>query len=256
MIPRIKTPKQIEKMQVAGRITGEALLYAKEFIHEGVTTKEIDDKIRRYIEKCGAKPTFLGYGGFPGSACISINDEVIHGIPSYKRVLRNGDIVKIDVGAARNGFTGDSAATFAVGEISEEAQRLIDVTRESFYEAIKAIENTPNPIIMDIGKAVSAHAEANGFSVVRKYVGHGVGASLHEFPNVPNYPAIGDASSRIKIIPGMTLAIEPMINQGTRVVKEMPDGWTVVTGDGKLSAHYEHSIAVTDNGIIILTKVD
>ena len=240
-------------MRVAGRITGETLLVAKELIREGVTTKEIDEKINRYIKKCGARPTFLGYGGFPGSACISINNEVIHGIPSHKRVLKNGDIVKIDVGAEWHGFTGDSAATFAVGEISEEAKRLIDVTRESFFKAIQAIENTPNPRVGDIGYAVESHAKENGFSVVRDFVGHGVGANLHEDPNVPNY---GTQGRGVRIYPGMTLAIEPMVNQGTHMVKMLSDGWGVVTADGKLSAHYEHSIAVTDNGIILLTKVD
>ena len=250
---QLKTPEQIEIMKIAGRITGEALLVAKEMIHEGVTTKEIDEKINRYIKKNGCKPTFLGYGGFPGSACISINDEVIHGIPSHKRALKNGDIVKIDVGAQYKGFTGDSAATFAVGEISPEAQRLIDVTKQSFFEGIKAIENAQNPRIGDIGFAIQSYAEANGFSVVRVYTGHGVGASLHEDPNVPNY---GTAGRGVRIYPGMTLAIEPMINQGTPKVRVLSDGWTVVTADAKLSAHYEHSIAVTENGIVLLTKVD
>ena len=240
-------------MKVAGRITGETLLMAKELIREGVTTKEIDEKINRYIKKCGAKPTFLGYGGFPGSACISINNEVIHGIPSHKRVLKNGDIVKIDVGAEWHGFTGDSAATFAVGEISSEAQRLIDVTRESFFKAITALENTENPRVGDIGYAVESYVKENGFSVVRDFVGHGVGANLHEDPNVPNY---GTKGRGVRIYPGMTLAIEPMVNQGTHMVRMLSDGWGVVTADGMLSAHYEHSIAVTDNGIILLTKVD
>ncbi len=250
---QLKTPAQIEIMKIAGRITGETLLMARELIKEGITTKEIDDKIRLYIKKCGAKPTFLGYGGFPGSACISINDEVIHGIPSSKRVLKNGDIVKIDVGATYKGFTGDSAATFAVGEISPEAQRLIDVTRESFFKGIEAIEKTPTPRIGDIGFAVQSHAESNGFSVVREFVGHGVGAQLHEEPNVPNF---GTAGRGVRIYPGMTLAVEPMINAGERGVKTLKDGWTVVTTDGALSAHYEHSIAVTDNGVILLTMVD
>ena len=250
---QLKTPEQIELMKIAGKITGEALLVAKEMIHEGITTKEIDEKICRYIKKNGAKPTFLGYGGFPGSACISINDEVIHGIPSHKRILKNGDIVKIDVGAQYKGFTGDSAATFAVGEISQDAQRLIDVTRDSFFKAVEAIEKTQNPRIGDIGFAVQSYAEANGYTVVREYTGHGVGAELHEDPNVPNY---GTAGRGVRIYPGMTLAIEPMINQGTPKVKVLHDGWTVVTADGKLSAHYEHSVAVTDNGVILLTKVD
>lgn len=250
---QLKTPEQIEIMKVAGRITGEALLVAGEMIHEGVTTKEIDDKIRKYIEKCGAKPTFLGYGGFPGSACISINDEVIHGIPSHKRILKNGDIVKIDVGAMWHGFTGDSANTFAVGEISKEASDLIEATKQSFFEAIKAIEGAEVPRIGDIGNAVSSYVERLGYSVVRDFVGHGVGANLHEDPNVPNY---GTAGRGPRIYKGMTLAIEPMINQGTHEVRMLNDGWGVVTKDGKLSAHYEHSVAITDNGVILLTKVD
>ncbi|MBQ8343844.1 MAG: type I methionyl aminopeptidase [Clostridia bacterium] len=250
---QLKTPEQIEIMKVAGRITAEALLVAKEMIHEGVTTKEIDDKINQYIKKCGAKPTFLGYGGFPGSACISINDEVIHGIPSRKRVLKNGDIVKIDVGAMWHGFTGDSARTFAVGEISEEAKKLIKATEESFFEAIKAIEAAEQPRIGDIGYAIQSYVEARGYSAVREFVGHGVGAKLHEDPNVPNF---GTAGRGVRIYPGMTLAIEPMINEGTEKVRMLNDGWGVVTADGKLSAHYENSIAVTDNGVIILTKVD
>ena len=250
---QLKTPEQIEIMKVAGRITGEALLVAKELIKEGITTKQIDDKIRTYIKKCGAKPTFLGYGGFPGSACISINNEVIHGIPSNDKILKNGDIVKIDVGAQWKGFTGDSAATFAVGEISENAKKLIKTTEECFFKGIEAIEKAQNPRIGDLGFAVASHARSNGFSVVEQYTGHGVGAELHEDPNVPNY---GVAGRGVRIYPGMTLAVEPMINEGTEKVKVLHDGWTVVTADGALSAHYEHSIAVTNNGIILLTKVD
>ena len=250
---QLKTPEQIELMKVAGRITGEALLVAKEIIKEGITTKEIDDKIRTYIKKCGAKPTFLGYGGFPASACISVNEEVIHGIPSNSKVLKNGDIVKIDVGARWKGFTGDSAATFAVGEISDEAKKLIKTTEECFFKGIEAIEKAENPRIGDLGFAIASHARSNGFSVVEQYTGHGVGAELHEDPNVPNY---GTQGRGVRIYPGMTLAIEPMINEGTEKVKVLKDGWTVVTADSKLSAHYEHSIAVTNNGIILLTKVD
>ena len=250
---QLKTPEQIEIMKVAGRITGEALLFAKEMIQEGVTTKEIDDQICRYIKKQGAKPTFLGYGGFPGSACISVNDEVIHGIPSHNKILKNGDIVKIDVGASWKGFTGDSAKTFAVGEISEDAKKLIKATEECFFEGIKAIENAQNPRIGDLGYAIQSYVEERGFSVVREFTGHGVGANLHEDPNVPNY---GTQGRGVRIYPGMTLAIEPMVNQGTNHVKTLNDGWTVVTADGKLSAHYEHSVAVTSNGIILLTKVD
>jgi len=250
---QLKTPKQIEIMKTAGRITAEALLVAEEMIREGVTTKEIDDKINQYIKKCGAKPTFLGYGGFPGSACISINDEVIHGIPSHKRILKNGDIVKIDVGAMWNGFTGDSARTFPVGEISDEAKKLIEATKESFFRAVKAIEETEHPRVGDIGHAVQSYVEARGYSVVREFVGHGVGANLHEDPNVPNF---GTAGRGVRIYPGMTLAIEPMVNQGTEKVRMLKDGWGVVTLDGKLSSHYENSIAITDNGVLILTTVD
>ena len=250
---QIKTPEQIEKMKIAGRITGETLLYAKELIKEGITTKELDDKIRLFIKKHGATPTFLGYNGFPGSACISVNDEVIHGIPSYKTILKNGDIVKIDVGATWKGFVGDSAATFAVGEISGEAQRLIDVTKESFFKGIEVIEHLEKPRLGDLGYAVQSYVEANGYSVVREYTGHGVGERLHEDPNVPNY---GRQGVGVPIRPGMTLAIEPMVNMGSDRVHSLRDGWTVVTSDGKLSAHYEHSIAVTNNGVILLTKVD
>ncbi len=251
---QLKTPAQIETMKIAGRITGEALLFAKELIHEGITTKELDEKICHFIKRHGAKPTFLGYGGFPGSACISVNDEVIHGIPSHKRILKNGDIVKIDVGASWKGFTGDSAATFAVGEISDEAKNLIKATEESFYEAIKALENSTDvPRVGDIGYAIQSYVEARGYSVVREFTGHGVGANLHEDPNVPNYGIMGRGQ---RLYNGTTIAIEPMINAGTPKVRTLQDGWTVVTADGKLSAHYEHSVALTDNGVILLTKVD
>ena len=250
---QLKNSAQIKVMREAGRITAQALLVAREAIREGVSTKELDTKIRNFIESCGAKPSFLGLYGFPGSACISINDEVIHGIPSHKKILKNGDIVKIDVGAMWHGFTGDSANTFAVGEISDEAQKLIDATRESFFEAVKAIENADVPRIGDIGNAVSSYVEARGFSVVREFVGHGVGAKLHEDPNVPNY---GTAGRGPRIYPGMTLAIEPMINQGTHEVNMLNDGWGVVTRDGKLSAHFEHSIAITPEGPVILTLPD
>ena len=250
---QLKTPEQIEIMKIAGKITGEALLVAKEMIHEGVTTKEIDEKICRYIKKNGAKPTFLGYGGFPGSACISVNDEVIHGIPSHNKILKNGDIIKIDVGAQWKGFTGDSARTFAVGEISEDARKLIEATEACFYEGIKAIEEAENPRLGDLGFAIQQYVEERGYSVVRDFTGPGVGAILHEDPNVPNY---GTKGRGVRIYPGMTLAIEPMVNQGTHHVRTLNNGWTVVTADGKLSAHYEHSIAVTSNGIILLTKVD
>lgn len=246
----IKTPEQIKKMQIAGRITGEALALAGEMVRPGVTTKQLDDKIRHHIEKCGARPSFLGYGGFPASACISVNDEVIHGIPSG-RVLEEGDIVKIDVGAYIGGFHGDSANTFTVGRVSEEAQRLIDVTRESFYRGIAEAEKD-GARIGDIGHAVQTYVEENGFSVVKKYVGHGVGHDLHEDPNVPNF---GTAGRGPRLCRGMTIAVEPMVNIGASEVLEKKDKWTVVTRDGSLSAHYEHTIALTENGVLILTKV-
>ena len=247
----IKNPEQIKKMRHAGRITGEALALAGEMVREGVTTKQIDAKIRHYIEKCGARPSFLGYGGFPGSACISVNSEVIHGIPSDKVVLKEGDIVKIDVGAFIDGFHGDSANTFAVGKISEEAQRLIDVTKQSFEEALAAA-GREGARIGDVGAAVDGYVTRFGYSTVKKYVGHGVGRDLHEDPSVPNY---GKAGHGPRISRGMVIAIEPMINEGVPGVIERPDGWTVVTADGKLSAHFEHTVAITDDGAVCLTRV-
>ena len=248
----IKNPEQIKKMQRAGRITGEALALAGEAVREGVTTAALDHIVRSHIEKCGARPSFLGYGGFPGSACISINDEVIHGIPSPKRYLKEGDIVKIDVGAFIDGFHGDSACTFPVGKVSAEAQRLIDVTKEAFFKGAEAA-GKEGARIGDIGAAVDAHVSAAGFSVVRKYVGHGVGRDLHEDPSVPNYGTPGRGP---RISKGMVIAIEPMVNMGVSGVIEQPDGWTVVTADRKLSAHYEHTVAITDEGVLYLTKVN
>ena len=246
----IKNSEQIKLMRQAGRITAEALKVAEESIHPGMTTKELDTKIRRYIEKCGATPTFLGYNGFPGSACISINDEVIHGIPSDKVVITEGDIVKVDVGARFRGYNGDSARTFAVGKVSDEALRLISVTKESFYEAMKFARAGYR--IGDIGHAVESFVISNGFSVVREYTGHGVGADLHEEPEIPNYGREGRGA---RLYPGMTLAIEPMVNAGTEKVKVRKDGWTVVTLDGKLSAHYENSLLITESDPVILTEI-
>ena len=237
-------------MREAGRITGEALALAGEAIKPGMTTKQLDTIIRRHIEKCGAKPSFLGYGGFPGSACISINDEVIHGIPS-SRVIEDGDIVKVDVGAFYKGFHGDSANTFAVGNVSEEAKHLIEITKESFWRGIA--EAKPGNRVGDIGYAIQTYVEENGFSVVRKYVGHGLGEELHESPDVPNF---GTKGRGVRLCSGMTIAVEPMINIGKPDVIEKSDKWTVVTADGSLSAHYEHSIAITDDGVIVLTKID
>ena len=246
---RLKNSNELMMMREAGKISGEALLIGGEAVKPGVTTLSIDQKIRRFIEKHGARPTFLGYGGFPNSACISVNEQVIHGIPS-DRVLMEGDIVKIDVGAFYKGFTGDCAATFAVGKISDEAQALIDATRESFYEAVKVA--FPGNRIGDIGNAVDSYVSERGYSVVKKFVGHGVGRELHEDPEVPNF---GRAGHGVRLMEGMTIAVEPMVNMGTGDVKVLSDKWTVVTADGKLSAHYEHSMAIGSNGPVLLTKV-
>ena len=247
----VKNSEQLAIMRKAGRITGEAILVARDHIREGVSTKELDIRIREYLEKCGAKPSFLGYGGFPGSACISLNDEVIHGIPSKDRILHEGDIVKIDVGACYKGFHGDSANTFGVGKISEEAEKLIAATRESFFRG--AAQAKAGNRIGDIGSAVFEYANALGYGVVKRYVGHGVGMELHEDPEVPNF---GTAGRGPRLMPGMTIAIEPMINAGTYLVKEMSDGWTVRTADGRLSAHYEHTVAITDGDAVLLTMVE
>lgn len=244
----LKTHSQIQAMRDAGRIAAIAREAGGEQCREGVTTAHIDAVIRKTIQSHGATPSFLHLYGFPGSACISVNDEVIHGIPG-PRVLKNGDIVKIDVGAKYKGYHGDCAATFAVGDVSEEAKKLIRVTRESFFKAIEALE-MPNPRIGDIGFAVQSHCEANGFSVVREYVGHGVGTELHEDPEVPNY---GTAGRGVRVTRGMVIAIEPMVNAGTHRVRTLADDWTVVTQDGKLSSHYENTVALTENGVLILT---
>ena len=238
-------------MKKAGKITAEALLVAREAIRPGASTKDIDQKIQRYIEKCGAVPSFLGYGGFPASACISVNNEVIHGIPSAKRILTEGDIVSVDVGARFRGYNGDSARTFPVGKVSDEALRLISVTEKSFYEAMKVAKAGCR--IGDIGQAIESFVISNGFSVVKEYVGHGVGADLHEEPDIPNFGVAGKGK---RLYADMTVAIEPMVNAGMAGVRVLSDGWTVVTADGKLSAHYENSIAITSGDPIILTKVD
>ena len=246
----IKNSEQIALMKEAGRITAEALLVARDLVRPGISTKEIDAKMHAFILKCGATPSFLGYGGFPGSACISVNDEVIHGIPSERKILKDGDIVKIDVGARYRGYNGDSARTFAVGKVSDEALKLISVTEQRFYEAMKYARAGNR--IGDIGCAVENFVISNGFSVVRDFVGHGVGAELHEEPSVPNY---GRAGRGARLYPGMTLAIEPMVNAGVENVKVLKDGWTVKTLDGKLSAHYENSIVITEGDPILLTVV-
>lgn len=248
---QLKNSAQISLMMDAGRITGEALLLARENVREGISTWELDSLIRKYIEKCGAKPSFLGYGGFPASACISINDEVIHGIPSKDRILRDGDVVKIDVGAYYKGFHGDSARTIPVGHVSEEAMRLIEVTRQSFFDGVDAVKVGNR--IGDVGSAIQARVEGAGFSVVKRYIGHGIGHELHESPDVPNF---GTAGRGTRLCAGMVLAIEPMVNVGREEVYELSDGWTVKTRDGSLSAHYENTVALTSDGVVITTLVD
>lgn len=247
---QVKNAAQIAVMRDAGKITGEVLQMAGEMVKDGVSTLEIDKAIHAYITKCGATPSFLNYSGFPASACISINDEVIHGIPKANRYLHEGDIVKIDVGAYYKGYHGDSACTFPVGKVSEEAQTLIRVTRESFYKGIETIG--PGSRLGDLGAAIEGYVKQFGFSAVRKFVGHGVGLELHESPEVPNFGTPGRGQ---RLCAGMVIAVEPMINEGVSDVKELADGWTVKTADGKLSAHYEHTLAVTENGALLLTKV-
>ena len=244
----LKTARELSLMKDACRISAEALRAAGEAVKPGISTLEIDTIVRQYIEKQGATPSFLGYGGFPASASISVNNVVIHGIPKPTTVLKDGDIVSIDTGACYRGYHGDNAYTFPCGSISAEAQRLLDATRESLYEGIK--QATVGNRIGDIGSAVQEYVEARSYSVVRKYVGHGVGAKLHEDPNVPNY---GTKGRGIRLLPGMTIAIEPMVNEGTHHTRVLGDKWTVVTVDGRLSAHFEHTIAITPDGPKILT---
>lgn len=248
---QLKNSAQIALMLEAGRITGEALLVAREHVRPGVSTMELDTLIRAHIERCGAKPSFLGYGGFPGSACISVNDEVIHGIPSKTRILQEGDIVKIDVGAFYRGFHGDSARTIPVGNVSEEALRLIGVTRNSFFRGVAAVKVGNR--IGDVGHAIQSCVEQAGFSVVKRYIGHGIGHELHESPDVPNF---GTAGRGTRLCAGMAIAIEPMVNVGSEEVYELADGWTVKTRDKSLSAHYENTVALTSEGAVITTLVD
>ncbi|HAQ28574.1 MAG TPA: type I methionyl aminopeptidase [Ruminococcaceae bacterium] len=245
----LKTSHELSLMREACRISAGALKVAGEAVEPGVTTAQIDKIAHEYILKAGATPTFLNYNGFPATACISINDEIIHGIPSHRRVIKSGDIVSIDLGASINGYTGDNAATFACGDISPEAKRLCDVTRESLYEGIK--KAVAGGRLGDIGHAVQSYCEDRGYGVVREYTGHGVGTKLHEDPSVPNF---GTPGRGVRLLPGMVIAIEPMINEGTAAIKQMPDGWTVKTRDGKLSAHFEHTVAITANGPLILTQ--
>lgn len=247
----IKSARELKAMELACRISANVLKLAGQAVEPGVSTLEIDSIVRKYIEKQGATPSFLGHGGFPASACISVNSVVIHGIPSKNCILKSGDIVSIDVGAYIDGFHGDNAYTFPCGDVSEEAKRLMDATRESLYEGIKAAKAGCR--VGDISSAVQKYVENRSYSVVRDFVGHGVGAKLHEDPSVPNFGTPGRGP---RLIPGMTIAIEPMVNMGDYRVKVLDDDWTTVTVDGKLSAHYEHTIAITPDGPKILTIAD
>ena len=243
----LKSAHEIELMRRAGKITAAARALAGEMVKPGVTTQEIDSEVERFIRKEGAVPSFLHYQGYPASACISVNDEIIHGIPG-KRVLAEGDIVSVDVGAYIGGFHGDCAATFACGTISSEAQDLIDVTRQGFFEGIRYAREGHR--LFDISAAIQAYVESHGYSIVREYVGHGVGAEMHEAPEIPNY---GHPGRGVRLLRGMTLAIEPMVNAGSADIYQMSDGWTVRTADGKNAAHYENTILITDGEPEILT---
>lgn len=245
----LKNSSEIKKMSKACEISAKALSVAADYMKAGVSTWEIDNAIRKYIVSTGAKPNFLGYGGFPGSACISINNQIIHGIPSKKVILKEGDIVSVDTGAFYDGFNGDNAYTFAVGEISDEAKQLLRVTEECLYKAIEAAKVGSR--MGDVSYAVQSHAESFGYGVVKKFVGHGIGKKLHEDPEVPNF---GTAGRGIRLVKGMTLAIEPMINLVGEDVRILSDGWTTVTASDSISAHFEHTVVITDDGAKILTK--
>ena len=243
----LKSPHEIDLMRRSGKITAAARALAGEMVKPGVTTQEINNAVEQFIRKQGAVPSFLHYQGYPASVCISVNDEIIHGIPG-KRVLQEGDIVSVDVGAYIGGFHGDCAATFPCGRISPEAQNLIDVTRQSFFEGIRFAREGQR--LQDISSAVQNYVEGHGFSVVREYVGHGVGAQMHESPEVPNFGRPGHGP---RLLRGMTLAIEPMVNAGKAAITQLSDGWTVKTADGKWAAHYENTILITDGEPEILT---
>ena len=246
----IKNEHELESMRQACRITAAARALAGEMVKPGVSTRAIDQAVHDFIVSQGAKPSFLNYNGFPASTCISVNETVIHGIPGGY-ILKDGDIVSVDVGAFYKGFHGDCAATFPCGQISAEAQKLIDVTKQSFFEGIRFA--TKGHRVSDISHAIQTYVESNGYSVVRSFVGHGVGAQLHEEPEVPNFGAAGRGP---RMLPGMTLAIEPMVNAGIHEVRVLKDGWTVVTADGKLSAHYENTVLITDGEPEILTVTE
>jgi len=245
----IKSKTDLAKMRDAGRIAGQALQLAGESIKAGMTNLELDKIVHDYIISCNAKPSFLGYGGFPGSACISINNEVIHGIPRASKIIREGDIVSVDVGAFYEGFHGDTCATFPCGKISEEAKALLEITEASLYKGIEAAQVGAR--LGDVSHAVEEYCSSRGYGIVRNYCGHGIGRNLHEAPEVPNY---GEAGKGPRLTAGMTICIEPMINAKGDGVKVQKDGWTVLTASGSLSAHFEHTIALTSDGPVILTR--
>ena len=244
----IKSAKQVELMRKSCALTRELFEILEQHIKPGVNTKQLDKIAYDFYTSRGAKPNFLGYGGFPGTICASINDEVVHGIPSKHAVLREGDIISIDMGCTLDGWHSDAARTFAVGKISDEAQRLIDVAKESFFEGIKYIKHGAK--LGDVSSAIQNYVEGHGYGVVRDLVGHGIGRELHEDPSVPNF---GTAGKGVKLAAGMTLAIEPMITEGSYKVAVLDDDWTVVTDDGSLAAHYENTVLVTHDGCEILT---
>jgi methionyl aminopeptidase len=246
---RIKSPEQIEQMKSAGSLSKAALRLAGSMAKPGVNTKEIDTAVERFIRLHGAIPTFKGYGGFPGSICASVNEQIVHGFPSQKAVLAEGDILSVDTGATFGGWVGDNAWTFAVGTVSTEVMGLLECTRDSLKAAIE--QAVPGNRLGDVGFAVQSLAEENGYGVVREYVGHGVGHEMHEDPNVPNY---GKRGRGVRLQAGMVIAIEPMITLGTYSNHVLPNGWTVVTDDGLPAAHFENTVAITDDGPVILTQ--
>ena len=247
----LKSRHEIDLMRQAGRIVGMVLAEMQNVVRPGITTKDLDTIAERIIVKAGAKPAFKGYAGFPATICASINEEIVHGIPSRRRVLKEGDIISVDVGSIYKGWYGDAAITLPVGKISEEADRLLEVTRASLEAAIE--KAVPGNHLGDISAAVQQYVESHGYSVIREYTGHGIGRELHEEPQVLNY---GTPGTGVRLRPGMTMAIEPMVSAGSYKTRVLSDGWTVVTRDGSLTAHFEHTIAITDNGTEILTKYD
>lgn len=247
----LKSAADLDKMRAAGRLAGAVLKQVGKLVKAGVTTQDLDKAVEKMIRDGGGIPTFLGYRGYTATICASVNEEVVHGIPSPKRVLKEGDIISVDLGATVHGFVGDTAATFAVGKISESDQRLIDATRVSLEKGIAMMR--PGNRLGDVSSAIQAHAESLGFGVVRDYVGHGIGRQMHEEPSVPNY---GTPGTGLRLETGLVLALEPMITEGSYKVKVRPDGWTVVTQDGRRAAHFEHTVAITEAGPEILTTRD